>query len=91
MNNPSIFQGNGQSYRIYQSSYAGPYHPDNPWFYELYDGNIFSWEKTPRESLYMSTLSINADPGRGLKYLGCFLIVLGTAWFVYRKKEQTPT
>jgi hypothetical protein len=89
MNNPSIFKGNGRSYRIYQSSYAGPYHPDNPWFYELYDGNIFSWETTPRESLYMSTLSINADPGRGLKYLGCFLIVLGAAWFVYRKKEKT--
>ncbi|MDR0704938.1 MAG: hypothetical protein LBF88_08110 [Planctomycetaceae bacterium] len=88
MNNPSIFKGNGRSYRIYQSSYAGPYHPDNPWFYELYDGNIFSWEKIPRESLYMSTLSINADPGRGLKYLGCFLIVLGTAWFLYRKKEK---
>lgn len=91
MNNPSIFKGNGRSYRIYQSSYAGPYHPDNPWFYELYDGNIFSWEKTPRESLYMSTLSINADPGRGLKYLGCFLLVLGTAWFVYRKKEKIAT
>ncbi|MDR2756593.1 MAG: hypothetical protein LBC20_12885 [Planctomycetaceae bacterium] len=88
MNNPSIFKGTGKSYRIYQSSYAGPYHPDNPWFYELYSGNIFSWEKTPRESLYMSTLSINADPGRGLKYLGCFLIILGSIWFTYQKREK---
>ncbi|MDR3197554.1 MAG: hypothetical protein LBU34_06745 [Planctomycetaceae bacterium] len=88
MNNPSVFRGTGRSYRIYQSSYAGPYHPDNPWFYELYDGNIFAWEKTPRESLYMSTLSINADPGRGLKYLGSFFIIFGSAWFLYRKKEK---
>ncbi|MDR0335531.1 MAG: hypothetical protein LBI18_00390 [Planctomycetaceae bacterium] len=90
MNNPSIFKGTGRSYRIYQSSYAGPYHPNNPWFYELYDGNIFSWETIPRESLYMSTLSINDDPGRGLKYLGCFLVVLGTALFMYRKNETKP-
>jgi hypothetical protein len=88
MNNPSIFKGIGRSYRIYQSSYAGPYHPDNSWFYELYDGNIFSWENTPRETLYMSTLSINSDPGRGLKYLGCFLLIFGSAWFIYRKKEK---
>ncbi|MDR2440998.1 MAG: hypothetical protein LBE12_16685 [Planctomycetaceae bacterium] len=86
MNNPSLFGGAGRNYRIYQSSYAGPYHPDNPWFYELYDGNIFEWENTPRESLYMSTLSINADPGRGLKYLGCFLIIMGSIWFLYRRK-----
>jgi hypothetical protein len=36
----------------------------------------------------MSTLSINDDPGRGLKYLGCFLIVLGTALFVYWKSGK---
>jgi hypothetical protein len=86
MNRPTVFRDTGRNYRIYQSSYGGPYHPDSPWFYELYDGKIFPWEKTPRESLYMSTLSINDDPGRGLKYLGCFLIVFGTAWFLYRKK-----
>jgi hypothetical protein len=88
MNHPGLFKGTGRSYRIYQSSYAGPYHPDNPWFYELYDGKIFPWEKKPRESLFMSTLSINDDPGRGLKYLGCFLIVFGSAWFLYRKREN---
>ncbi len=86
MNRPAVRSGKGRSYRIYQSSYNGPYHPGDFRFHELYDGNVFPWETRPRETLYMSTLSVNDDPGRGLKYLGCFLLVFGTGWFVYRKK-----
>ena len=81
MNRPGYFGG----YRIYQSSYIGPFYPDQPQFHEFYDKTIFPWETRPRESIAMSTLSVNADPGRGWKYFGCFLIVLGTALFVWRK------
>jgi hypothetical protein len=88
MNRPTVFQGAGRSFRVYQSSYSGPYFPDNPWFHELYDGKIFPWEKLPREAVYMSTLSINADPGRGLKYLGCFLIIFGTIWLIQRTSRR---
>ena len=85
MNRPGHFHGKTRDYRIYQSSYMGPYYPDQPRFHELYDGTVFPWETRPRESISMSTLSVNADPGRGWKYFGCFLIVLGSAMFVWRK------
>ncbi len=89
MNQPAVFQGSTLSkrYRIYQASFRGPYHPGSPSFQELYDGRIFPWESTPRESLYLSTLSVNDDPGRGWKYLGCFLVVFGIGWFLYRKND----
>ena len=82
MNRPGFFKGTGAGYRIYQSSYIGPYYPDQPQFHELYDGRVFPWESRPRESIALSTLSVNNDPGRGWKYLGSFLIVLGSAVFV---------
>ena len=85
MNRPGFFSGKGRGYRIYQSSYLGPFYPDQPQFHELYDGTIFPWETRPRESISMSTLSVNADPGRGWKYFGSFLIVFGSALFVWRK------
>ena len=86
MNRPGYFAGTGRGYRIYQASYKGPYYPDQPdEFRTLYDGTIFPWETRPRESIAMSQLSLNADPGRGWKYFGSFLIVIGIALFVWRK------
>jgi len=85
MNRPGYFGGTKRGYRIYQSSYRGPFYPDQPQFHELYDGTIFPWETRPRESIAMSTLLVNDDPGRGWKYFGCFLIVLGIALFVWKK------
>jgi len=86
MNRPGFFTGTGRGYRIYQSSYLGPFYPDQPQFHEFYNGTIFPWETRPRESIAMSTLSVNADPGRGWKYFGSFLIVFGTILFVWRKR-----
>lgn len=88
MNRPGYFRGKGDGFRIYQSSYMGPYYPDQPQFFDLYDGQVFPWESRPRESIAMSTLSVNNDPGRGWKYLGSFLIVLGTAMFVWRRAKK---
>ena len=85
MNRPDYFSGTGRGYRIYQSSYDGPFYPDQLQFLELYDGGIFPWETRPRESIAMSTLSVNADSGRKWKYFGSFLIVLGSALFITRK------
>ena len=86
MNRPGFFgDASGHGFRIYQSSYIGPFYPDQPQFHELYDGSIFPWETRPRETIAMSTLSVNADPGRGWKYFGSLLIVLGATMFVGRK------
>jgi hypothetical protein len=81
MNRPASFQG----FRLYQSSYQGPYQPSDPRFFQIYGGKTFSWEEKPREEMFLSTFSINDDPGRGLKYLGCFLTVFGAALFMRRK------
>jgi len=81
LNRPGNFNG----YRIYHSTSHDPYYPDQRDFHELYDGTIFPWETRPRESITMSTLSVNADPGRGWKYFGSLLIVLGAAMFIWRK------
>jgi hypothetical protein len=86
MNRPGYFGKKGRGYRIYQSSYLGPFYPDQPRFHELYDGITFPWETRPREAIAMSTLSVNVDPGRGWKYFGSFLIILGTALFIWRKR-----
>ncbi|MDR0520767.1 MAG: cytochrome c biogenesis protein ResB [Planctomycetaceae bacterium] len=88
MNRPGYCRGTGKGWRIYQSSYLGPFYPDQPQFHELYDGSVFPWETKPRESIAMSTLSVNADPGRGWKYFGCFLLVLGTALFMRKNPGQ---
>jgi len=88
MNQPAVFQNTllSRRYRIYQSSYDGPIRPNDARFQELYDGNVFPWETKPRESLYISKLSLNDDPGRGLKYLGCFLFVFGSLWLLIRRE-----
>lgn len=41
---------------------------------------------------YSSTLSVNIDQGRGLKYFGSLLLVLGSIWHFYlnRRKLKTP-
>ncbi|MDR2641877.1 MAG: hypothetical protein LBC74_03685 [Planctomycetaceae bacterium] len=86
MNQPAVFKGNGRRYRIYQSEFNGPFHPGDYRFHDFYDGKIFAWETKPRDRLYLSTLSINDDPGRGLKYLGSFMLLFGIAWLFYGKK-----
>jgi len=61
----------GRSYRLYQESFSGPFRPGDP----VYE-QIVGAQKGPPE-LYASTLSVNYDPGRGLKYAGSLLIVGG--------------
>lgn len=44
-----------------------------------------------RQGNYSSTLSVNVDPGRSLKYLGSLLLVFGSLWHYklnYRKKDD---
>jgi hypothetical protein len=94
MNQPAVFKGHGRRCRIYQSEFSGPFHPGDYRFHDFYDGKIFAWETKPRDKLYLSTLSINIDPGRGLKYLGSFMLLFGIAWLFYGRKNiksQTNT
>ena len=86
MNHPGVYSKNGRAYRFYQSQFQGPFYPDDARFHTYYDGKIFPWEERPRESIAVSTLSINSDPGRGFKYLGSFLMIFGSVWLIHRRK-----
>ena len=90
MNQPGMFsdQVSGRKYRVFQSSYQGPYHPGMQRYEVGTGGYLIDDETQPRESLYASTLTANYDPGRGLKYLGCLMIVLGSLALFYTKKVR---
>ena len=82
----------GSTYRIYQEAFRGPFRAGDPLFEQVVQGREL------REQLYLSWLTLNYDPGRGLKYLGSFLIVVGIAvlfymkgYFPVSKDRATPT
>jgi hypothetical protein len=80
LNEPVNFSdpATSRSYRVYQEAFRGPMKPGDPLFDMLAGG-------TDREELYLSWLTVNYDPGRGLKYFGCLMIVAGIATMFYMK------
>ncbi|MBX7165564.1 MAG: cytochrome c biogenesis protein ResB [Pirellulales bacterium] len=68
-----------RSYRLFQESFNGPYLPGDPIFNLLYD------PAQPRQQLFASVLTVNYDPGRGTKYAGGLLIVVGIVTMFYMK------
>lgn len=80
MNAPVDFSDpkSGRSYRLFQESFFGPIRPGSP-EYDQYAGN------TGRDEIYMSTLTVNFDPGRAVKYTGCLLVLAGIATMFYMR------
>ena len=68
-----------RSLRIYQASFAGPFKPGDREFEQVVRGADM------RKSLFQSILTVNYDPGRGLKYAGSLLIVFGIVIIFYMK------
>ncbi len=93
MNRPGVLRSpqTGRAFWAYQDSFRGPFRPGAPEFEQVVDGRLLPGETTPRETLYSTTITLNDDPGRGLKYLGSLLIVLGTAFLIYRKSPKSAT
>ena len=80
-----------RSFRIYQASFSGPFKPGDREFEQVVRGADM------RKSLFQSILTVNYDPGRGLKYAGSLLIVLGIvilfymkAYFFRRDRSELP-
>ncbi len=69
----------GRSYRVYQEAFRGPWKPGDPEFDQLVGGS------GTREELFLSWLTVNYDPGRGLKYAGSLMIVAGIAIMFYMR------
>lgn len=93
MNRPGVLRSpaTGRVFWAYQDSFNGPYRPGDPEFEQVVDGRLLPGETTPRATLYRTTITLNDDPGRGLKYLGSLLIVLGSAFLIYRKSGKSAT
>jgi len=70
----------GRSYRLFQESFMGPWEPQERVFEKFVGGTTL--DKT---QLYASVLTVNYDPGRGLKYLGSLLVVGGIATMFYMR------
>lgn len=80
MNAPVDFSdpARGRSYRLFQEAFRGPF----PRGSALYERNIGDRN---RDQLYLSILTVNYDPGRGVKYLGSLLIVAGIVTMFYMR------
>jgi hypothetical protein len=94
MNAPIDFSDpeTGRSYRLFQESFMGPWLPGD----ELYDRFTKNLAEKP-ERLEASVLTVNYDPGRGVKYAGSGLIVVGIftmfymrAYFFGPRKQTVP-
>jgi hypothetical protein len=94
MNAPVDFSDpeTGRSYRLFQESFMGPWLPGD----ELYDRFTKNLAAKP-ERLEASVLTVNYDPGRGVKYAGSGLIVVGIftmfymrAYFFGPRKQTAP-
>lgn len=85
MNAPVDFSNphSGRSYRLFQESFAGPFLPGDAMYERFYNAQP---DNTPRRrELYSSTLTVNYDPGRGVKYCGCLLVVAGIVTMFYMR------
>ncbi len=72
----------GRSYRLYQEAFRGPWRPGDGQFEQLLA--MTGREDLPGE-IFMSWLTVNYDPGRGLKYFGSLMIVAGIATMFYMR------
>jgi hypothetical protein len=87
MNAPVEFSDRrfGTSYRLFQESFGGPWKPGSPLYEEIVPDHV-----SP-DSVYMSVLTVNHDPGRGIRGVGLGLIVVGiSVMFYMRAYFYTP-
>lgn len=69
----------GRSFRVFQESFFGPFKPGE----REYEARVA--DDASRSDLYSSTLTVNHDPGRGIRNLGCLLVVLGIFTMFYMR------
>jgi len=76
MNGPADFTDpqTGRLYRLSQSGMQGPIPLNNP-MYRAFRQRV--GDKTDRERVYLTSLGLNYDPGRGLKHAGSLLMIVG--------------
>jgi len=85
MNAPVDFSdpASRRSYRLFQESFMGPWVPGDPLYERFTDRQGRAGEKPDR--IEASVLTVNYDPGRGVKYAGSGLIVVGIFTMFYMR------
>jgi hypothetical protein len=86
-NNPASFESYITLFRGNEGSTKHHIFMNNPLKYEnftFYQASYFQTNEGP----YGSVLSVNFDPGRIWKYLGCILLVFGSIWHFYLRRKH---
>ncbi|RZF20792.1 hypothetical protein DAY19_12460 [Halobacteriovorax vibrionivorans] len=70
---------------LFTNGNTTPYHVymNNPLKYDGFTFYQASYSQDPQTGQYSSTLSVNLDQGRWIKYLGSLLLVFGCSWHYY--------
>ncbi|MBW3600279.1 MAG: SMP-30/gluconolactonase/LRE family protein [Planctomycetes bacterium] len=81
MNAPIEFSdpSSQRRFRIFQEAFNGPWKPGDAQF------EINVPASSEKSELYQSVLTVNYDPGRPVRNLGCLLVVLGIATMFYMR------
>ena len=84
LNQPADFSdpATGRSYRFFQEGMSQPYRPGSPAYEAVVRG------RDMRPQVFQSFLTANYDPGRGLKYAGSVLVMVGLAIVFYMRARS---
>jgi sugar lactone lactonase YvrE len=74
----------GRSYRLFQERFSGPFKPGQQLTSTLAFNDLVPAD-SPKTELYESVLTVNYDPGRGIRNVGCLLICCGIATMFYMR------
>lgn len=75
----------GRSYRLFQERFSGPFKPGEQISFTQKFEDLVSADSLLKNELYESILTVNYDPGRGVRNVGCLLVCLGIAVMFYMR------
>lgn len=75
----------GRSYRLFQERFSGPFKPGDQISFTQKFEDLVSADALLKNELYESILTVNYDPGRGVRNVGCLLVCLGIAVMFYMR------
>ncbi|MBN2021645.1 MAG: cytochrome c biogenesis protein CcsA [Pirellulales bacterium] len=76
---PVVDPATGRTYRLFQTSFRGPFGPGDDEFSQFVAG------RRKADTLFQSIFTVAFDPGRSWKYAGCLMIIAGIAVMYYMK------
>lgn len=75
----------GRSYRLFQERFSGPFKPGEQISFTQKFEDLVPADSLMKSELYESILTVNYDPGRGVRNVGCLLVCMGIATMFYMR------